>query len=324
MPVDSRTVSILEVLTERSVGTYDEDLFCSILFDWQNRTIRVVDFKGGRFPAKRKSLEHILKEEGMRKIFTVVERSEVAGWKRIGYRREGSIPGYFNRSDGYIMGCVYDDEYEIDASRDDNSTRFEQFLSKVEKLKEQIYKKKSSLIRLEKIMEEEALLAIGEELKRLKADAKASTKTKKGKTDKNKAKEHTKKRSVCSPLFSQFGREVEWLYFLTGNSRTKKINIVGVEYNECFNNAKINLFFEPATKADSDFAGNCLSASTKQLREMGVGSAFALAKNDDIPLNAAYLSAGFKNTGHLSNQLFCEKGHCDAILWTKKLGTPLN
>ena len=78
-------------LVERMVR--NESIFCSLLFDRANRTLRVVDFRGGNFQSKHNYLEQVLVSEGMRKIFTLIERDDMNGWQRVGYHREGSIPG---------------------------------------------------------------------------------------------------------------------------------------------------------------------------------------------------------------------------------------
>jgi hypothetical protein len=101
----------------------NEDIFCSLLFDSGNRTVRVVDFRGGNFQSKHTYLEHVLMTEGMRKIFTLIERDDMNGWQRVGYSREGSIPGYYKRSDAYIMSKIYDEDYDSESELGEESVK---------------------------------------------------------------------------------------------------------------------------------------------------------------------------------------------------------
>src|SRR5207248_9673252 len=43
--------------------------------------------------------------EGMEKVYTLVERDEVATWVKLGFAKEGNIPGFYKRSDAFLLGC---------------------------------------------------------------------------------------------------------------------------------------------------------------------------------------------------------------------------
>src|SRR4029078_4204167 len=77
-----------------------------LLVNRRHRTLRVIDFRAGPTAAKRNFVIAAAQREGVEKVFTLVERDEVATWTRLGFVREGSIPGFYKRSAAWIRGAV--------------------------------------------------------------------------------------------------------------------------------------------------------------------------------------------------------------------------
>src|SRR5262245_30257851 len=77
-----------------------------LLVNRRHATLRVIDFRAGPTLAKRNFVIAAAKREGVEKVFTLVERDEVATWTRLGFTREGSIPSFYKRSDAWILGAV--------------------------------------------------------------------------------------------------------------------------------------------------------------------------------------------------------------------------
>src|SRR5215831_19666002 len=75
-----------------------------LLINRPARTLRIFDFRAGADPTKRGYVTSIAQREGVERVFTVVERDEVGPWSRLGFQREGTIPGFFKRSDAYVLG----------------------------------------------------------------------------------------------------------------------------------------------------------------------------------------------------------------------------
>src|SRR5688572_16344099 len=92
---------VLEELHFRS-----DNAFLCLLLNRRNKFIRVIDFRAGALPAKRLFIQSIAKREGVEKVITLVEKDEVSSWTRVGFVREGTIPGFYKRSDGHLVGCV--------------------------------------------------------------------------------------------------------------------------------------------------------------------------------------------------------------------------
>ncbi len=302
-------------LTERVVR--NEDIFCSLLFSSINRTLRVVDFRGGNFQSKHAYLEDVLMTKGVRKIYTLIERDDTNGWQRVGYHREGSIPGYYKRSDGYIMSKIYDEDFDLESPIGEESARNKKILNDIKALGKETSEQKAPSVHIEQVSEEEARAAIAEEIER---QAKKSKKSKKGKG--SKKSESPAAASILAngpPLFPQFSREVEFFYYIAQNRRTKQINVLGCEYQDCFGNAKVQFYFTPQTRTDKNLSRACLLEVIEILTKHGAVSIFTLERADHIISNAIYASAGFRNTGWMSRQLLTKDGPKDQILWTRKL-----
>jgi len=76
-----------------------------LLINRRARTMRVVDFRAGPTNAKRMFVLSLAKREGVEKAYTLVERDEVATWVKLGFAKEGNIPGFYKRSDAFLLGC---------------------------------------------------------------------------------------------------------------------------------------------------------------------------------------------------------------------------
>src|SRR6516162_7814505 len=76
-----------------------------LLIHRRAKTMRVIDFRAGPTNAKRMYVLSLAQREGMEKAYTLVERDEVATWVKLGFTKEGNIPGFYKRSDAFLLGC---------------------------------------------------------------------------------------------------------------------------------------------------------------------------------------------------------------------------
>lgn len=309
-------------LVERVVR--NEDIFCSLLFDYTNRTLRVVDFRGGNFQSKHAYLETILTKEGMRKIFTLIERDDMNGWQRVGYHREGSIPGYYKRSDAYIMSRIYDADFDAKASPSEDLEN-KGILNDIKVIGKKLSDSKDPSIKVDPISDVEVMQIVTEETARRETKLnKAAAKAKKGVVKSKKSsvppmdvvEEEPK---IDGLIFPQFSREVEYFHFLIQNRRTKQTNILSTEYQDCFGNAKVHFSLPIDSKADQNLAKVGLQQAIDQLLEMGAVSIFATVPSGDVKSNEVYAGCGFRNSGWMNRQLLMPEGVLDVILWTRKL-----
>src|SRR6185369_3357694 len=87
----------------------DSEFLC-LLLNRRIGFIRVIDFRSGALPAKRLFIQSVAKREGVEKVILLVEKDEVSSWTRVGFVREGTVPGFYKRSDGHLVGCVIGDK----------------------------------------------------------------------------------------------------------------------------------------------------------------------------------------------------------------------
>lgn len=288
----------------------NDDIFCSLLYDEGNSTLRVVDFRGGNFQQKQDYLKRIQLAEGFRKIYTLIERDDMQGWQRCGYLREGSIPGYYRRSDAYIMGWQADENWAADDLEEESEERKE-YLNQIKELALEYEEYKSAGFRAENITQEEVPELVENELERRASKSKSAKKTKTAAVEVPNDDE---------PLFMQFSRGVEYFYYGMFNKRTKQGNLFSCEYQDCFGNAKIDLYFDSLkNKADIALARYGLLSFVDWLAEIGTVAIFSLVDVDNLEMHALFASAGFKNSGWLNQQVTRGKKIKDQILWTTKL-----
>src|SRR5260370_36580628 len=77
-----------------------------MLINRRARTMRVIDFRAGPTNAKRLFVQSVAQREGVEKVYTLVERDEVQTWHKLGFLKEGNIPGFYKRSDAFLLGCT--------------------------------------------------------------------------------------------------------------------------------------------------------------------------------------------------------------------------
>ena len=303
-------------LSERMVR--NDDIFCSLLFDNANGSIRIVDFRGGNFQTKHSFLERVLIGEHMRKIFTLIERDDMNGWQRVGYLREGTIPGYYKRSDAYIMSRIYDADWNGSDAAEESPWR-KAFVADVKNLSREFVAAKNTGLKIEQVDNEEAVQLINEEIARQVAQERKAAREKKKSGGAGRKLPALVERQGDEPLFPQFSREIETYYVVAQNRRTRQLNLFGAEYQDCFGNAKVDVFFTPTTKAERTLALTGINAFIDWLTEVGAVALFALVPSNNLELNALFSSAGFRNSGWLSRQIVTDDGIVDLVLWTRKL-----
>src|SRR6476646_2252462 len=76
-----------------------------LLINRRAKTMRVIDFRAGPTSSKRMFVLSLAQREGVEKVYTLVERDEVATWVKLGFAKEGNIPGFYKRSDAFMLGC---------------------------------------------------------------------------------------------------------------------------------------------------------------------------------------------------------------------------
>lgn len=269
-----------------------DNAFLCLLLNRRTKSMRVIDFRAGALPAKRLFIQSVAQRESAKKVILLVEKDEVSSWTRVGFVREGTVPGFYKRSDGHLVGCVIGD-----------STASVEVDDACQRLAERtINAAKKQMIDLDKPIGGIVLKGVEDQVALAARDAAWA-------------------KGEGLGAFDPFGRDALRLFLEIG-SRKQKPNYLLAEFQDCFGHSLIEVLRAPTSEADVTALTAGLRSFSEELKRRGIVSAFAFAPNDDVLLSTAYLSSGFRKTGLLAKGVQVGDGRKDAILWTRKLANP--
>ncbi|HJK95768.1 MAG TPA: hypothetical protein RMF84_01030 [Polyangiaceae bacterium LLY-WYZ-14_1] len=269
-----------------------DNAFLCLLLNRRAGLIRVIDFRAGAIPAKRLFIQSIAKREGVEKVITLVEKDEVSSWTRVGFVREGTIPGFYKRSDGHLCGCVISDKTASIEVTDDAQRHAERTVNAAKKGAKE----------LEEVAKKVATGEVDE-------------------VDALTARDDAWGQDGTLGSFEAFGREAERTFFQAKMPRGKA-NFIQAEYQDCFGHSLVEPLRSPTTDNDVLTLRAGLETVGEWLKDRGIISAFGFGPIDDVPLATAYVAAGFRKTGLLAKGVQVGEERRDAILWTRKLANP--
>lgn len=270
-----------------------ESAYLCLLVNRRIGLIRVIDFRSGALPAKRLFIQNVAKREGIEKVILLVEKDEVSSWTRVGFVREGTIPGFYKRSDGHLVGCVIGDRTASIEVNDEGQKLAERTVNAAKKNAREVPEVLTNVA-----------VEIAEE------------------TDALEARDGVwKKPNGALSGFDAFGREAERC-FVSATAKKGKPVWISAEYQDCFGHALIETLRTPTDDLDVIGLTGGLRNLCDDLKERGIVSAFTFAPSDDIGIATAYVAAGFRKTGVLARGSHHNGERRDAILWTRKLANP--
>jgi hypothetical protein len=300
-----------KTLTNTANSGVDELLFHNdavslcLLVNRRQRTLRIIDFRAGPTLAKHSFVVAAAKREGVEKIFTLVERDEVATWTRLGFTREGSIPSFYKRTDAWILGAVVGQIAPVRAVRapaevedDEGEGRS---LSPAAALAERTIARARRLL---KSAPEVALPAV-----KVAPASEAVAR---------KALFTAQRSGRALTGFEPFSRDAPRRAF-TLSTRSGGVIVASVETQTCFGNSFFELLTAPRTEPERLVATSAVSALEARLKAEGAVSTFTLAAADDVIQAAVFLGAGFRRSGVLAQHVMLKGERKDAIVWSKKL-----
>jgi hypothetical protein len=270
-----------------------DNAFLCLLLNRRTKQIRVIDFRAGALPAKRLFIQSVAQREGVEKVILLVEKDEVSSWTRVGFVREGQVPGFYKRSDGHLVGCVIGERTaSIEVSEESQKTA-------------------------------ERTINAG------KKAADAVDDPSKGVTvqqvDRETAEEARDglwvKRSDTYGCFDAFGRDAARIYVEVVGKKAKA-NYLSAEFQDCFGHSLIEILRVPRTEAEVHAAIAGLTWLNDTLKSKEIVSAFAFAPVDNLELTTIFLACGYRKTGLLAKGALVADKRSDAVLWTRKLADP--
>lgn len=320
----------------------NEAVSLCLLVNRRARTMRVIDFRAGPTNAKRLFVLSLAQREGVDKVYTLVERDEVATWVKLGFAKEGNIPGFYKRSDAFLLGCTVPrtpvnlraKTLDRDASpaRDEADGEFVPMHSetrlvvpaRVEAAAEPAPEVPAGPPPMSPAQEkmERTILTAKKHVKELPEKSVPPAKVAQvGEAAARKAVAAALKSGRALTAFEPFGRDAERRYFVATARGGFELH-ASTESQACFGNAYLELLQAPKTEAEKLATIGALRAMCDRLLSEGVVSCFSLAPSDDVSLATAFLHNGFRRTGLLVDHLLVGGARKDAILWGRKLANP--
>lgn len=281
----------LPIVEERHFRS--DNAFLCLLLNRRVKQIRVIDFRAGALPAKRLFIQSVAQREGVDKVILLVEKDEVSSWTRVGFVREGTVPGFYKRSDGHLVGCVIGDRTASVEAGEAAQRLADRTITAAKKAATD-YEQPGKGYTVKQVTPKVALAA---------------------------RDSVWKKQDQAYGAFDPFGRDAARL-FLEVTSKKTKPNYLSAEYQDCFGHSLIEILRRPKGEAELGAAVAGLRGLEEELKAKEIVSAFAFAPVDDVDLGAVYLASGYRKTGLLARGVLCEGKRSDAILWTRKLADP--
>jgi hypothetical protein len=258
--------------------------FCFLL-NRRHHNLRVFDYRVGNYQQKRDFFDRIARSEGLRKVFTVVEKQDSKSWRSVGFSREGAIPGYFRTADAYIMSRVYTedgDPIQGGAPKVAAPTGAGQ-----EKLPPRPRGLAFDVVREDGVLEEAA--------------------RQHGET----ALYAPFRRTQFHPdlgVRAKVGRREFWFTAETDSS---------------FGHAKVDLLTPPEAFAGKEVElppmQYCLQALLDELQKVDTASVFSVCAVDAVASNQLYSELGFKVSARLTDHLVRSEEFVGAQLWHRRL-----
>jgi len=270
-----------------------DNAFLCLLLNRRTRQIRVIDFRAGALPAKRLFIQSVAQREGVEKVLILVEKDEVSSWTRVGFVREGTVPGFYKRSDGHLVGCVIGDRTASIEVSEVVQKATERTIN-IAKKRARDYPEPLKKITVKEIEEDAAL---------------------------SQRDQAWKKPELTYGSFDPFGRDAARLY-VESYVKKGKSNIISAEFQDCFGHSLIEILKMPKDEADLAPVIGGLRALNEELKAREIVSAFAFAPYDNVELSTVFTAAGYRKTGLLAKGALCGGVRSDAILWTRKLADP--
>ena len=314
--VDAKRLAKAPSVPVPSGGSGVEEMFVQndtvslcLLLNRRTKTMRVIDFRAGPSHAKRLFVLRLATREGIEKVYTLVERDEVSTWVKLGFAKEANIPGFYKRSDAFILGCSVDaaslqqqlpipigmEEDDEPPSPEPSAAHdfAEKTLAHAKKHAKELHDRSLPITKVAALKESEV----------------------------KKTLEKALKAGRALTAFESFGRDVERRYFSL-TSRGGFELVASTESQSCFGNAFVELMTGPKTEAERLATVSALRALCDKLLAEGVVSCFAMCPSDDVALSTAFVFNGFRRTGLLQNHVTVGGARKDAIVWSRKLANP--
>lgn len=271
-----------------------------LLLNRRTRSMRIIDFRAGPQSSKFDRIREVAAREGIERAYTVVERDESSTWTKMGFEKEGNIPGFYKRSDAYILGIEME---PLEQRESGTRIRIKAVETEADR-GERAYQAGRRMVRSrapESLPKVNIATARPQDSEKAFANAISSGRALTG--------------------LEAFGRDVEKHEVLC-TARGGFSLLVGVESQPCFDNAFLEALAAPRGDKETWLTASALNKICDDLKAKEIVSVFAVSPVESVELSAAWLSAGFRRTGRLPGHLMVRGQRSDAYLWSRRLCDP--
>ncbi len=277
------------VETTEAMGPVEEhyyrrgDIDFCFLLNRTHQNLRVFDYRVGNYQQKRDFFDRIARSEGLRKVFTVVEKQDSKSWRSVGFSREGAIPGYFRTADAYIMSRVYTDDgdpIQGGAPKLNGPNIVQQDNSGVKPrgLNFDLVEDLGKLAAMAAEWGESALYA-------------------------------PFRRATFNPDIGLCGKQGKREFW------------VGAETDSSFGHAKIDIMTLPRKDGDVGALEFMTKTLLDELLKREMASVFAVVATDLIPSQQVFANLGFKVSARLTDHIIHDDEYVGAQLWHRRIAT---
>jgi hypothetical protein len=311
-----------------------------LLVNRRARIMRVIDFRAGPSEAKRLFVITLAQREGVGKAYTLVERDEVQTWTKLGFTKEANIPGFYKRSDAFLLGCAVPapsnpsaGSAKAKAVAHASHASPERASRRREDDDAYLAQSETRLTAADPVGGQVPLSPAHQKMERTLVLAKRHAKDAASRSlpavklaplaeaDARKTAAAALKAGRALTAFEAFGRDVVRRYFAATAKGGFSLTM-STESQACFGNAFLELLQSPRSEAEKVATAAAVRAMCDKLKGEEIVSCFALGPSDDVVLSTVFVQNGFRRTGLLLDHLVVGTERKDAILWSRKLANP--
>ena len=264
--------------------TVEEQFLCQrninmrLIINRSHAHMRFMDFRVGNYEQKRNALDETARNEGLRKVFTLVEKQDSKNWRGVGFVREGVYPSFFRTADAYAMCRHY------------NETGDPLPAQAIKRVDEEEYPevalKNSDQLCITEIKDEAGKAALM-----------------------NKFNGHFK----ALP----FGRVTTPDLVLRVSAR-KKEGWACAEIDDSYGHATVGFYPGPTGAKGTQLGAQALVSLLEVLDKKKVANLFGLAAVSDELSNGLFSQLDFHITGRLTGHLQTSEGASTALVWHRR------
>ncbi len=275
---------------------------------------RVVDLRAGDDPRKRTLILREALKLRATKVFALVESTEAAQWEALGFREEGTIPGYFGRPDGRRRSVRGDQEHAVLLGSPVRHPAVPPEPRVVVMSEGRAIELPPEPSASQDRADRAAKVALRELRELPLSSLPAVTVHEMDEADARRSYALAARAGTALTAFAPLVRRGTRSYFVA-LGRADFAVVASLEARDAYGNAFLELLESPTTMEGVLLTMVAVDELVERARSAGAFTVFAFSPSDDEGLAMAFLHAGFQRTGLLSDQFRIGTAAKDAILW---------